>query len=220
MSPRPQARWLLTFWGLLWAVVLGFLPGTAMAWERVRAVVDGDTLELASGQTVRLVGIDAPELGHKGPGQYYGPQARAELVRLVEGQEVRLEVLGRDRYHRVLGALWRRDGTMVNEQMVALGAAFVFPHADDAGSGSLMERLLRAQQQAMDRGVGFWPRILRLPEARDPYVGTRSSKRFHRLACPYASRISPHNRVFFSSLRAAFAAGFSPCRTCTPWPRQ
>lgn len=216
MSPRVLRSWRPLLWGVVLAAVLA-VQALAAGWQRVRAVVDGDTLELAGGGTVRLVGIDTPELGHGGPGQYYGRQARAELARLVDGQEVRLEVQGRDRYGRLLAVVWRRDGTMVNERLVALGAAFVFPHQDD---GLLLAgRLLAAQRQAMDRGLGFWPRILALPEAREPYVGTAGSRRFHRLSCPFAARIGSHNRVLFPSLRAAFAAGFAPCRTCTPWPR-
>ncbi|BDV01177.1 nuclease [Thermodesulfomicrobium sp. WS] len=207
------------FSALLWLGAFLCLLATrawAADWVQVRAAVDGDTLVLASGQTVRLAGIDAPELGHDGqPAQYYAAQSRAELQRLVDGQMVRLQVLGRDRYGRMLAVVFGRDGAMLNERMVALGAVFVFPHKDDE---ALFDRLLSAQRLAMDRELGFWPRILRLPAASERYVGTRSSRRFHRLSCPYASRISARNRQYFASLRSAFAAGYSPCRTCTPWP--
>ena len=217
MSRKVRAR----FHALAWLGALFCLLAAqvwAADWAQVRAVVDGDTLELASGQTVRLAGIDAPEINHDGgPSQYYAVQARKELQALAGGQEVRLQVLGRDRYGRLLAVVLRRDGMMLNERMVGLGAAFVFPHKDDAALG---ERLLAAQRLAMDRGLGFWPRILRLPAANAGYVGTRGSQRFHQLSCPYASRISRRNRQYFSSLRSAFAAGYSPCRSCTPWPQE
>ena len=65
----------------------------------VSRVVDGDTLELGNGETVRLVGIDTPEVGACG-----FEQAAAHLGRLVLGKQVRLGVSDEDRdgYGRLL----------------------------------------------------------------------------------------------------------------------
>lgn len=65
----------------------------------VARVVDGDTLELANGESVRLVGIDTPERGECGY-----DTATANLARLVLGKSVRLGMSDedRDRYGRLL----------------------------------------------------------------------------------------------------------------------
>lgn len=65
----------------------------------VSRVVDGDTLELGNGETVRLVGIDTPERGECGYAE-----ATANLERLTLGRAVRLAVSDedRDRYDRLL----------------------------------------------------------------------------------------------------------------------
>jgi endonuclease YncB( thermonuclease family) len=65
----------------------------------VSRVVDGDTLELANGETVRLVGIDTPEVGECGY-----ERASVALGRLVTGRPVRLTRSDedRDRYGRLL----------------------------------------------------------------------------------------------------------------------
>jgi endonuclease YncB( thermonuclease family) len=65
----------------------------------VTRVVDGDTLELGNGETVRLVGIDTPEVGECG----YERSSDA-LARLVLGRHVRLVVSDEDRdgYGRLL----------------------------------------------------------------------------------------------------------------------
>lgn len=65
----------------------------------VTHVVDGDTVDLDNGETVRLVGIDTPERGECGY-----DEARAALVALVEGRRVTLGASDedRDRYDRLL----------------------------------------------------------------------------------------------------------------------
>lgn len=51
---------------------------------RVARVIDGDTLVLADGRHVRMLGINAPELGHKGvPAEPLARAAKAALERLV-----------------------------------------------------------------------------------------------------------------------------------------
>ncbi len=65
----------------------------------VTRVVDGDTLELGNGETVRMVGIDTPEVGECG-----FEQASANLSSLTLGKQVRLTRSDedRDRYGRLL----------------------------------------------------------------------------------------------------------------------
>lgn len=65
----------------------------------VADVVDGDTIDLDNGETVRLVGIDTPERGECG----FGP-AQSALKRLVLGKQVTLVESDedRDRYDRLL----------------------------------------------------------------------------------------------------------------------
>jgi endonuclease YncB( thermonuclease family) len=65
----------------------------------VSRVVDGDTLELGNGQSVRLVGIDTPERGECGY-----DTATGNLERIVQGRRVRLGMSDEDhdRYGRLL----------------------------------------------------------------------------------------------------------------------
>ena len=65
----------------------------------VTHVVDGDTVDLSNGETVRLVGIDTPERGECGY-----DEARAALVDLVEDERITLGASDedRDRYDRLL----------------------------------------------------------------------------------------------------------------------
>jgi len=95
----------------------------------VRKVLDGDTIVLGNGVHVRLIGINAPELPHRGhPGQRGGHAATRALRGLIEGKRIRV-VPGRDRhdhYGRLLAYLYLPDGTDINKWLLSRG----FAHAE------------------------------------------------------------------------------------------
>jgi len=100
----------------------------------VARVVDGDTIELANGATVRLVGIDTPEVGECG-----FERAADRLAALVLGRAVRLGESDEDRdgYGRLL-------------RYVDIGD-------QDAGLRLIKEGLAVARYDSRD-GYGFHPR--------------------------------------------------------------
>jgi micrococcal nuclease len=218
MNKSVQYLKLTGLGALLWALLL--VPALAGPGPETRVdfVPDGDTLVLADGRIVRLQGIDAPETAHdQQPGQYFGQRSRRALQAYAR-QQIAIEPADQrlDRYGRTLALVYLPDGELVNELMVLQGRAFYYPHFGQ--DRELQDRLLRAQRKAMQAGRGFWPRILDLPQAAEPYLGNTNSHRFHRLDCPFGQQTAKHNRQRFSSLYAAFYAGFAPCRRCSPWP--
>ena len=46
------------------------------------------------------------------------------------------------------------------------------------------------------------------------YVGSSESKKYHRLSCEWAKKISKEHRVEFASAAAARSAGYEPCKVC------
>lgn len=71
--------------------------------EKVTRVIDGDTFRTASRKKrVRLANVDAPEKGKPGSGK-----ATEILRKTIEGQEVRIETLGRDRYGRAVARVYK-----------------------------------------------------------------------------------------------------------------
>jgi endonuclease YncB( thermonuclease family) len=78
---------------------------------------DGDTLNCAGVGRVRLLGIDAPEMGPCRPkgricveGDPFA--SRDNLQRLVEGRRVTIQIVSRDKYGRPVGPIWA-DGMNV-----------------------------------------------------------------------------------------------------------
>jgi micrococcal nuclease len=201
-------------------VILLFMSVSLEARQiRVAWVPDGDTLVLTNREVVRLKGIDAPETGYDDESdQYYAAEATKRLEELVSDKNLILKTGQdpRDRYGRTIGYVYLPDNKNLSVLMVREGFAFYYPHQDQ--DEVISSSILRAQQQAMTEGRGFWPEILSMEKAELTYVGNMRSKRFHVIECGYGQRIADGNKVMLPSLRDAFYEGYAPCRRCTPWP--
>src|SRR5947208_16509269 len=87
----------------------------------VRAVVGADTIDVARLGRVRLLGIDAPEIGRGfDTAAPFGREARDRLTTLVLHRWVRLEQEAPllDTYNRRLAYVLREDGLFVNAELV------------------------------------------------------------------------------------------------------
>ncbi|MBU7045889.1 MAG: thermonuclease family protein [Theionarchaea archaeon] len=82
-------------------------------------VIDGDTIRLETGETVRLIGIDAPELNQPG-----GEKSREYLAHLILNKGVTLKkgYEDRDKYNRLLRFVYLGD-VCINEEMIRQGYA-------------------------------------------------------------------------------------------------
>jgi micrococcal nuclease len=212
-------QWAMRLRSLLLPVLLLALVAAAWAGQGlVDYVADGDTLFLADRTRVRLVGIDAPELGRDGAPDGLGArEARDFLERNALGRTVALRVDGRDHYGRLLALAFAPGAEeSLNMALLRAGLAYYYPHRDQ--DPALVRGFLAIQRQAMEQNKGFWPALLDSPMARRPYVGNARSMRFHALECKDAGRVSPRNRREFDRLSQAFGAGYAPARHCVDWP--
>ena len=116
---------------------------------------DGDTLDVRAGARVRLVQIDAPELGE---GECYGRESRRELERLAApGARIELEpdpeLDDVDRYGRLLRYVHVPD-VNVNVELVRRGAAT--PYFRRGDQGRYADALLAAVDEARRASRGMW----------------------------------------------------------------
>ena len=126
----------------------------------VSRVVDGDTIELSNGETVRYIGIDTPEIRERsGSIWVYKPRPYAEEAKefnrkLVDGKSVRLEfdVQKKDKYKRLLAYVYTSD-KMVNLEMVKEGYAMIYTYPPNV---KYSEKFLEAQKEARDNKRGLW----------------------------------------------------------------
>jgi endonuclease YncB( thermonuclease family) len=136
------------------------LPGK-LPQVKVQRVVDGDTVRLVDGRTVRLIGLNSPELAHRGrAAEPFAVAARAYLSTLVAANGGRVGVqLGeqrQDRYGRTLAHLYDQDGQNLEAQMLAQGLALmvaISPNVTLVGCHRL------AEHEARKRSTGLWKQL-------------------------------------------------------------
>ena len=113
------------------------------------AVIDGDTFLLSNGETVRLIGIDAPELSQPG-----GDKSRKYLTQLLLNKGVILKTgrEDRDKYNRLLRFVYR-GSTCINEEMIKQGYAEArYLTSND----QIREHYIKLEIEAETAKAGLW----------------------------------------------------------------
>jgi len=183
----------------------------AAEWQRVIAVIDGDTLLLGNGRFVRYIGINTPEIEHHDkPGEPYGDAAARYNARLIGRQRVRLEYDRQktDHYGRLLAYVYTENGILLNRAMLAAGMAYYLYKPPNL---RYAEDFLDAQIKAMNASKGIW---MRLGRTGGQALGNKRSRRFHQPDCRNARKMSRKNRIHLSSHWQAFKKGYAPARRC------
>lgn len=127
---------------------------------RVVRVIDGDALVLSTGQSVRLIGIEAPAGPYRDrPGEAGFDTAKRMLEDMTLGREVELRYAGltRDRYDRALAHVVTVDDLgpklWLNAEMVKRGGAQVRVYPDTADANA---PLVSLEQAARSEKTGLW----------------------------------------------------------------
>jgi endonuclease YncB( thermonuclease family) len=156
------------FWFfLLHALLLLSLPGEAEECRpclgevhHVTRVIDGDTIALKSGETIRLIGINTPELGHRGkPEQSGAYAAKTYLQRLLANSDWQVRVCpgseAEDRYGRQLAHLSDQSGRSITSQLLRQGLGWAIAVPPNL---SRLDCYLNAESLARDDKLGVWKR--------------------------------------------------------------
>lgn len=122
---------------------------------RVDSIIDGDTIKLTSGQSVRLLQIDTPEMRGSECYSLESSQALAKLLAkkgtLKLTTDSSLDQV--DRYGRLLRYLFIGKSN-INLKMVEIGAATPYFYQNKLGKYS--KKLLSAAQTAQAKKLGLW----------------------------------------------------------------
>ena len=121
-----------------------------------KRVTDGDTLRLEDGRRLRLIGVNAPELGRNGkPSEPYAQAAKRALGALVEGKSLQLVtgIEATDRYGRTLGYLFDQHGENLEAQLLAQGMGYAVAIPPNL---ALINCHMAAEQAARSARLGLW----------------------------------------------------------------
>jgi len=127
----------------------------------VTKVVDGDTIHVlinGKDQTVRLIGIDTPEVvDPRKPVQCFGKEASDKAKELLTDKNVRLEFDSSqgdfDKYERRLAYVFLEDGTFYNKCMIEEGFAHEYTYDLPY---KYQKEFKQAQTRAQEQQKGFW----------------------------------------------------------------
>ena len=134
-------------------LIIGLIP--AQGALKVVKIYDGDTVTMADGLKIRLLQIDAPELGEN---ECYADKSKATLISLLSKKgTIKLKAdpvsASYDRYGRALRYIFVGN-TNVNLEMVKLGAAA--PYFYQGEKGKYSAAMLKAAENAKLYKVGLW----------------------------------------------------------------
>lgn len=192
----------------------------------VKNVVDGVTIELESGETVRYIGVSDQAVFHPAYSEVFEKQAAEANRKLVLGKKVRLEydILPQDREGRLLAYVYL-DDVCVNAQLVKSGAVQAVATPPNLKN---IDLFMKMQIEAQKSQTGIWgtptPSAGGMPAAPAPAVSpgaaakqpqivwvSRSGNKYHRQGCGKLDRgPSP------MPVDKAKEAGYSPCLMCNP----
>ncbi len=126
----------------------------SFAYMNVSYIYDGDTLTLQSGEKIRLVQIDTPELS---PAECFGIQARDLLRKMIGTSTIQLRnepaSANKDSKKRLLRYVFVGSKNL-NLELVKQGAAAPWFYKGE--KGKYAKQLLAAAQLAKKNKIGLW----------------------------------------------------------------
>lgn len=188
---------------------------------KVVKVVDGDTIKLSDGRTIRYLNLDTPELA-KGEAEddCFAQEAKEISQHLVLGKEVRLEfdVNEMDRFGRYLAYVYvldEREEIFVNQYLLEQGAGEFFL---DTVNLKYQHVLIKAAEKGHKEKKGLWKKCAEDPKAGCIIKGNLDKWDKRRYHLPYfrhypqiVMRLEQGDR-WFCTEEEAIKAGFKRAR--------
>lgn len=179
----------------------------------VNKIIDGNTVQLDTGEIVRYIGVDAPDRNHKtGESEFYARQAKAYNQKLVLLKKVKLEFdkEQKDDSGRLLAYVFVKN-TFVNEELIKNGYA----RAKIVPPNIKYKRLfLDHEAKARQSERGLWQE--KKEDTEKYYVGNKRNYMLHRPSCKQVNNIPEKNKIIFWNRSDAIRIGYIPCKACKP----
>ncbi|WP_048691565.1 thermonuclease family protein [Catenovulum maritimum] len=123
----------------------------------ISQVIDGDTFRLTSGQSVRLIGINTPEINHKNlaDSEPLAREAKAYLSELIINDKVNLVLDSElvDKYNRMLAHVFNTKGENLQQALIAKGYADARVYGDNK---KYWRCYFNTELKARNQHLGIW----------------------------------------------------------------
>ncbi len=125
---------------------------SVFTFAKVTRVFDGDTIQIETGEKVRYIGMDTPEVYPSI--QCYSEEAKKKNEELVLGKTVKLEkdISETDKYGRLLRYIFIGD-QMINDDLVKSGSARVETVPPDI---KYKQEFADSEKYAKENKLGLW----------------------------------------------------------------
>ena len=127
---------------------------------RINFIYDGDTVRTDTGEKIRLLGVDAPEMNwREGEPDFYAWEAFEYTKEILLGQLVYLEYdeVKEDKYGRTLAYLFLADGTFFNKKLLEKGYARLLLIPPNLKYSDVLRE---AEESARAAGRGIWSAVV------------------------------------------------------------
>ncbi len=130
----------------------------------IKRVIDGDTVKTVDDKTIRILGVDTPEINwDKGTADFYGYKALEFTKNKLLNEKVYLEYDKEksDDYSRTLAYIYLNNGQLFNNQLLEKGYA----HLMIVGPNNKYEKEFKQTvKKAREKSLGIWNRLNQLEE--------------------------------------------------------
>ena len=173
----------------------------------VTKVYNGNSIKIQDGAKVQYIGLDSP-----GEARFFYDECKKANKTLVDKKQISIEsdTKKRNEDNELLGYVYAGD-VFVNAQLLKNGFAIAYIQPPNQKYADLFIAL---QKEARKQRRGIW--AFEDPSDEPYYIGSKSSRKFHRPGCRIAKDMSFDKRVIFRNKDEALNKGYAQDWRCNP----
>lgn len=144
----------------------------------IKKVIDGDTVKTNEGETIRLIGIDTPEINwDSGTADFYGYKALKFSNENLLNKKVYLEYDQdkKDDYGRKLAYIYLQNGELFNIKLIENGYAHLLIVEPN---NKYEERFKKIAKNTREEKIGIWKKVEQLSDRVDE-ISWKDAKKYY-----------------------------------------
>ena len=144
----------------------------------VKKVIDGDTIKISNGETIRFIGIDTPEINWDiGTADFYGYKALNFTKNNLLNKKIYLEYdeEKRDDYGRLLAYVYLENGELFNDIILKKGYGHLMTVEPNT---KYLKKFRKVVKKAREKEQGIWRKIKQSKE-KAAVISWKEAEKFY-----------------------------------------